>query len=87
MSGGSVERKFQISSGVSNKGATGARVIMETVPLMRGVDAVVGAEVGSAVGPFSLRSVVICSGDSGEEICLVVWFSMLESEVSSLFDV
>ena len=59
-------------------------MIMATGPPIRGADAVVGAAVGAAVGPFALRSVVIYSRDSGEEIFLVVWFSMLKSEVRSL---
>ena len=48
------------------------RVFVVSVPLSRGMDAVVGASVGVAVDSFPLSTGVRCYRDSGEESCLVI---------------
>ena len=67
---GSVEIQGEGYSEVTNKVASGEKIIMATRPLARGEDAVVESVVAAAVGSFALRSGVRCSGAAGVEIWL-----------------
>ena len=59
------------SSGVSEKGASGAMVVMAVGPLLRRANVVLGVAVGAAADSSALRSVLRYSGAAGEERLLV----------------
>ena len=67
MSGGSVKRKVEGSSGVSDKGASGERVVMEEGPITMGVYILLTVRVVIAIEPIA-RGVELVLGSAVESV-------------------